>query len=177
MSQCAAISEVLRDGDWHSIQEIHAIVGPCRLNSRIAELRSRGHNIICHRETTHHDRGRPVVVYRYRLIGSLDAGEPRDAYGRPAGTGAAASKSLGASPASSESVGDLAKRALLTRDTPTPSEPVRSLSLDEYGVEREVREANEEFPGLLVEEETPLSVAENRERLAELQQVLWGKAA
>lgn len=44
-SQCDLILEVLADGRLHSFREIHAHAGFCRLNSRIAELRKRGHNI------------------------------------------------------------------------------------------------------------------------------------
>lgn len=47
MSQCAAILAVLSDGKPHPMREIHDRVGTCRLNSRIAELRKRGHNITC----------------------------------------------------------------------------------------------------------------------------------
>lgn len=45
MSQCARVLEVLADHRFHSIQEIHQRAGTMRLNSRIAELRKRGHDI------------------------------------------------------------------------------------------------------------------------------------
>jgi hypothetical protein len=44
-SQNDLILEVLADGQPHSYKEIHRHAGFCRLNSRIAELRTRGHNI------------------------------------------------------------------------------------------------------------------------------------
>lgn len=47
MSQCAAILAVLSDGRPHRMEEIHQRVGFCRLNSRVAELRGRGHVIEC----------------------------------------------------------------------------------------------------------------------------------
>jgi hypothetical protein len=40
-SQSDRTLAVLADWRWHDIREIHAWVGPCRLNSRVAELRSR----------------------------------------------------------------------------------------------------------------------------------------
>lgn len=47
LSQCDRILRVLSDGRPHSMQEIHRLVGFCRLNSRVAELRKRGHRITC----------------------------------------------------------------------------------------------------------------------------------
>lgn len=55
---------------------------------------------------------------------------------------------------------------------PTDSPP---LSLDEYGVDRAIREANAELPGLIGDQ--PLSLEENRRRLAELQTTLFGEKA
>src|SRR3954467_15249266 len=59
MSQCQQILQVLSDGREHEMRDIHRQVGFCRLNSRVAELRSRGHEITCRR-----DRG----SYFYRLV-------------------------------------------------------------------------------------------------------------
>lgn len=47
MSQCDQILAVLADGRPHSYLEIHERVGFCRLNSRVSELRERGHEITC----------------------------------------------------------------------------------------------------------------------------------
>lgn len=59
-SQCDRIAAVLADGRPHSMEEIHRIVGTCRLNSRIAELRKRrGMNIVCDKSGGH---------YIYRLV-------------------------------------------------------------------------------------------------------------
>jgi hypothetical protein len=49
MSQCKQILQVLADGREHEMRDIHREVGFCRLNSRVAELRSRGHDIVCRR--------------------------------------------------------------------------------------------------------------------------------
>src|SRR4051812_23547231 len=49
MSQCQQILQVLSDGCEHEMRDIHREVGFCRLNSRVAELRSRGHEITCRR--------------------------------------------------------------------------------------------------------------------------------
>lgn len=53
-SQVDRIYEVLRDGKPHRMEEIHQRVGFCRLNSRISELRDRGHNIVCHKTGGHY---------------------------------------------------------------------------------------------------------------------------
>lgn len=50
MSQCDRIAAVLADGQPHRMTDIHRVVGFCRLNSRIAELRTRGHVIVCERK-------------------------------------------------------------------------------------------------------------------------------
>lgn len=47
MSQNSRILAVLADGHPHTTAEIHRIAGFSRLNSRIAELRKRGHVIEC----------------------------------------------------------------------------------------------------------------------------------
>ena len=49
-SQCDRVLDVLEDGLAHTIQEIHERAGTMRLNSRVAELRKRGHEIVCTRE-------------------------------------------------------------------------------------------------------------------------------
>lgn len=60
-SQCDRILAVLQDGHQHRMEEIHQRVGFCRLNSRIAELRQRGHTIVCHRR---------AGTYSYQLLES-----------------------------------------------------------------------------------------------------------
>lgn len=51
-STTQAILEVLSDRQRHTVTEIHRAVGPCRLNSRISELRKQvkpdGLTILCH---------------------------------------------------------------------------------------------------------------------------------
>ena len=47
VSQSTRILAVLQDGKPHSTRTIHALAGYSRLNSRIAELRSRGYVIDC----------------------------------------------------------------------------------------------------------------------------------
>jgi biotin operon repressor len=47
VSQNSRILAVLADGKPHSTRTIHALAGYSRLNSRIAELRSRGYVIEC----------------------------------------------------------------------------------------------------------------------------------
>lgn len=46
-SQCSRVLAVLADGLPHRMQEIHQRAGFMRLNSRISELRQRGHHIVC----------------------------------------------------------------------------------------------------------------------------------
>jgi hypothetical protein len=63
-SQCDRVLAVLRDGDWHDINEIHRRAGTMRLNSRISDLRARGHLIDCKPNG---------AKTRYRLQGSAGA--------------------------------------------------------------------------------------------------------
>lgn len=67
MSQCDRILAFLSDGRPHRMEEVHQAVGFCRLNSRIAELRSRGHVIVCEKTKR---------VYVYRLVGAPLKEEP-----------------------------------------------------------------------------------------------------
>lgn len=67
-SQCDLIAAVLADGQPHTAAEIHERCGFSRLNSRIAELRSRrGLNIECR-----HVAGVGSAAYEYRLVGLLE---------------------------------------------------------------------------------------------------------
>lgn len=82
MSQCDRILDFLADGRRHSMEEIHEAVGFCRLNSRISELRKRGHAIHCDRS---HSR------YVYQLLSSLGETDSRaDGGGSPSGPPVAA---------------------------------------------------------------------------------------
>lgn len=64
MSQCDRVLAVLADGRTHTVPEIHERAGTMRLNSRVAELRNRGHQIECVRL-----RGRTGAdAYAYRLL-------------------------------------------------------------------------------------------------------------
>lgn len=56
MSQCDRILELLQDGHPHEMRDIHRAIGFCRLNSRVAELRKRGHVITC-------EKGHGLYVY------------------------------------------------------------------------------------------------------------------
>lgn len=167
MSQCDQILAVLKDGRLHSIQEIHSIVGPCRLNSRVAELRRPergGHDIRCKTESWWNaSKRRREKTYFYRLVGSaLDSGTAAVPLG--AGRSAVSESSAAGEPITSLS-------------------PVRFAgpSLDEYGVDGAVREANLEMPGLIVAVDgdpvCDLTIEEQRAELAKLQQTLFGKAA
>lgn len=62
-SQCDRVLAVLADGQPHSYREIHERAGFMRLNSRIAELRARGHNIEC---------VKAGGDYRYRIVSALE---------------------------------------------------------------------------------------------------------
>jgi hypothetical protein len=68
MSQCSRVLDVLADGRSHDIAEIHARAGTMRLNSRVAELRERGHVIRC-------DVRRGVYSYVLLSRESLGRGE------------------------------------------------------------------------------------------------------
>lgn len=70
-SQCDRVLAVLADGNVHTITEIHERAGTMRLNSRISELRARGHTIVCGRSYHRDAKGRPVRTYWYRLADSL----------------------------------------------------------------------------------------------------------
>lgn len=63
VSQCDRILAVLADGCEHEMRDIHRVAGFCRLNSRVSELRSRGHEITCRREG---------ACYFYRLVDTLN---------------------------------------------------------------------------------------------------------
>ena len=65
MSQTSDILAFLNDGEWHTVAEIHAVCGYSRLNSRVSELRERGHTVECE-----HIRGAGTgsAAYRYRLV-------------------------------------------------------------------------------------------------------------
>lgn len=46
-SQTSRILAVLSDGQPHTVSEIHRLAGYSRLNSRVSELRKKGHTIVC----------------------------------------------------------------------------------------------------------------------------------
>jgi hypothetical protein len=73
-SQCDRVLAVLADGRAHSITEIHERAGTMRLNSRVAELRKRGHEIVCTREGD---------TYSYTLLASPRPGAARAAAPAP----------------------------------------------------------------------------------------------
>lgn len=81
-SQAKRVLLVLQDGRPHTIEEIHERAGTMRLNSRVAELRGHGHNIVC---------SRAAGTYLYQLLPSLvDRGEGAttpEATAEPGGTG------------------------------------------------------------------------------------------
>lgn len=180
MSQCDAILAVLKDGEWHTIDEIHRIVGPCRLNSRVAELRDPEkrwrRNVVCHREDRRprFGHGRPEVIYRYKDFGPLESGVRE---------GAAPDSSAGVDDlvvtGSASQSGEPSEAFTFPRDSRAPA--LVGPSLDEYGVERAAAEVNDEFPGMLLEDGVPVSerlpIEASRAELAKLQQTLWGRAA
>lgn len=57
MSQSADLLALLSDGQPHEMRDIHRAIGFCRLNSRVSELRGRGHLIEC-------DKSGGQYVYR-----------------------------------------------------------------------------------------------------------------
>jgi hypothetical protein len=64
-SQCSRVLAVLADGRSHTVAEIHSRAGFMRMNSRVAELRSRGYDIRCsHIEGA----GRGPEAYAYTLV-------------------------------------------------------------------------------------------------------------
>lgn len=72
VSQNDRVLAALADGRWRTVPELHARVGPCRLNSRVAELRKRGHRIECR---TVAGRVGPAR-YEYRLVSGADGSSP-----------------------------------------------------------------------------------------------------
>lgn len=83
-SQCDRILAVLADGEWHSVADIHAHAGYSRLNSRVAELRSRGHRIECDQ---HGEGDRATDRFRYRLLGDTPTSSIPDRQQGSAGLG------------------------------------------------------------------------------------------
>lgn len=61
VSQSARVLAVLKDGKPHSVPEIHQKAGTMRLNSRVADLRKKGHMIVC--ERVKGKRGAEAYVY------------------------------------------------------------------------------------------------------------------
>lgn len=73
-SQNARILAVLADGKPKTVPTIHRRAGSCRLNSRVAELRSYGYDIVC--ERLPHRKG--ASAYRYTWIGAPGIPEVED---------------------------------------------------------------------------------------------------
>ena len=74
MNDCARLLEVLSDGKPHSHSELYGL--GMVVHSRVAELRKRGHNIVCTRQRTHVDeKRRPAYSYWYRLVEPLESQE------------------------------------------------------------------------------------------------------
>lgn len=69
VSQSARVLAVLKDGKPHSVPEIHKIAGTMRLNSRVADLRKRGHVIVCERV-----KGlKGAAAYHYTWLGERES--------------------------------------------------------------------------------------------------------
>lgn len=66
-SQNDRILAILADGAWHSAKNLERRTGARRLNSRISELRKRGHGIESETTTRSGSLG-----YRYRLLGRYE---------------------------------------------------------------------------------------------------------
>lgn len=111
-SQCARVLNVLQDGREHAMREIHERAGFMRLNSRIAELRSRGHNIECVR------RGNE---WFYRLV--------------PLGASTAQETTSDEDPKVFSSVGNLTATVDAPNGCATPGVAVRQLTLGELVLE------------------------------------------
>jgi hypothetical protein len=62
-SQCGRVLALLADGRRHTVPEIHERCGTMRLNSRVAELRTRGYDIECVRVP-----GKGAASYAYQLV-------------------------------------------------------------------------------------------------------------
>ncbi len=125
-------------------------------HSRVADLRKDGH-IIENRLVRDYNRYQRKYVGRVRSFYMLlDSGEV----------------SLSASPESSGPVTAADDLTLPAADGTTAAG-----SLDTYGIDRAVAEANVEHPGMLVEPDRPLPLEEQRRNLAALQQQLFGDVA
>ena len=68
-THCARVLALLADGNWHLAAELYQL--GCIAHSRIAELRSRGHEIECERCD-----GEGAAAYRYRLVSERCCAEP-----------------------------------------------------------------------------------------------------
>ena len=105
LSQCARILAVLEDGRPHTVAEIHERAGYSRLNSRIAELRKRGHVITC----THISGETGTHSYVYELSTDEPSGgtSPRLDNGAPLPTVAVAgTDGFGSAASSVETAGE-----------------------------------------------------------------------
>lgn len=96
-SQCDLIAGVLSDGEWHTTFLIHQRCGYSRLNSRIAELRSRRGMIIECRHVDGESRG--ARAYEYRFSGYLEGFGPSEAADASARASAASDGPVQHSPA------------------------------------------------------------------------------
>lgn len=112
MSQCSDILAVLVDGRQHSVAEIHQRAGFSRLNSRIADLRKRGHVITC--DHVPGETGPKAYLYRLHESAESDGAHPPQPPSPPqfeAVTDSAEQLSFSSSAPDSESPTPLSRRA------------------------------------------------------------------
>lgn len=157
MNDCDRLLAVLKDGGFHSHSELYGL--GMIVHSRIADLRARGLNIVCRRQSDWNaTKRRRETTYFYALIApALDSETNAPTLAVPRGV----SESSAAS----------------GPDSPPPVSPAEP-TLEEYGIHRAVAELNAAFPGMLVPaRDAMLSLAENRQRLEQLKADLFGEAA
>ena len=64
-THCQRVLDVLADGKPHTTRDLYRKAGPMILHSRVAELRKRGHNIVCEHIA---GKGTGAGAYRYTWV-------------------------------------------------------------------------------------------------------------
>lgn len=98
MTQCARLLELLRHGPKTTAELLDGV--PCIVHSRIAELRDRGHDIVCERIT-----GQGANAYLYTLV-SLPAESAPAVMGTDSAGSAGSESGVGEPSVTSSAVSD-----------------------------------------------------------------------
>lgn len=177
------VLQALSDGRWHTHLELYGL--GVVLHSRISELRSPkggGHNILMRRESGYDmERRVRTTTYWYRLMppAALEGDAPAAA--SPSSAAPSSSRAALDTSGSGETAAGAVSGGCPEHPPSVVSYGLPALTLDDIGVDQALRDANAESPEMLTEvgdDGEPigkrLTLDENRARLAELQQSLFG---